>query len=105
VTDFDPSRYPPAVARLLAAPRLNPLGPGVPEEAVRAELEALADERVLLPRRLRRRDLWDACRAGLFLHFNFLDESHRISQELHGADGSYWHALMHRREPDPDNVK
>jgi hypothetical protein len=105
MTDFDPSRYAPAVAQLLSVPRLNPLDAGRAEEAARAQLEALADERVLLPLRVRRRDLWDACRAGLFLHFNFLDESHRISQDLHTAEGSYWHAILHRREPDAANSK
>jgi hypothetical protein len=47
----------------------------------------------------------DACRAGLWLWFNFLDESHTISQGLDTAEGSYWHALMHRREPDFSNSK
>jgi hypothetical protein len=47
----------------------------------------------------------DACRAGLWLHFDFLDESHRISQDLETLEGSYWHALMHRREPDFVNSK
>ncbi len=46
-----------------------------------------------------------ACQAGLYLAFNFFDESHAISQDLHTAEGSYWHALLHRREPDPDNAK
>ena len=45
-----------------------------------------------------------ACRAALWLYHNFLDESHAISQELHTPTGSYWHALMHRREPDFSNA-
>src|SRR5262249_11844556 len=36
---------------------------------------------------------------------DFLDESHAISQDLHNAEGSYWHAVMHRREPDAWNSK
>ena len=39
------------------------------------------------------------------LYFDFLDESHTISQELSTPEGSYWHALMHRREPDFANSK
>lgn len=46
-----------------------------------------------------------ACLAGLWLYFDFLNESHEISQELHTAEGSFWHAIMHRREPDPSNSK
>jgi len=102
---IDPALYAPTIARLLSAPRLNPLDAGRPEEAVRGQLEALADPGVLLPQRIHLQDQYDACRAGLFLYFNFLDESHRISQELHTTTGSYWHGILHRREPDPSNAK
>jgi hypothetical protein len=46
-----------------------------------------------------------ACRAALWLYHDFLDEAHNLSQDLHTAEGSYWHALVHRREPDYDNSK
>ena len=46
-----------------------------------------------------------ACRAGLWLAFDFLDESHTISQGLETPEGSYWHAILHRREPDAWNSK
>ena len=46
-----------------------------------------------------------ACLAGLWLYHDFLDESHKISQELHVPTGSYWHGILHRREPDYDNAK
>jgi hypothetical protein len=41
----------------------------------------------------------------LWLYFDFLEESHRISQSLPSAEGSFWHAIMHRREPDAWNSK
>ena len=41
----------------------------------------------------------NACRAGLWLYHEFLDEAHEITQHLHTPAGSYWHALVHRREP------
>ncbi|MCI0420107.1 MAG: hypothetical protein L0387_16610 [Acidobacteria bacterium] len=44
-------------------------------------------------------------RAGaLWLH-GFLDESHAIAQGNGSAEGSYWHALMHRSEGDFSNSK
>lgn len=50
-----------------------------------------------------------AITAGLLLAHDQLDASHRISQEMEGdgADhpGDYWHAIMHRREPDYGNSK
>jgi hypothetical protein len=42
--------------------------------------------------------------AGLLWH-DYLDESHTISQNLPGADGSFLHGIMHRREPDYSNAK
>lgn len=45
-----------------------------------------------------------ACLAGLWLGFGFLDESHAISQELKTVEGSYWHGILHRREPDASNA-
>jgi hypothetical protein len=45
----------------------------------------------------------EAARSGLFLYFGCLDEAHEISQGLESPEGSYWHAILHRQEPDPDN--
>ena len=43
--------------------------------------------------------------AGLWLWHDWLDESHQISQSLHASTGSFWHAIMHRREGDFSNSK
>src|SRR4051794_8266140 len=43
--------------------------------------------------------------SGLWLWHDFLDESHGISQSIHSATGSFWHAIMHRREGDFGNSK
>jgi hypothetical protein len=85
---------PASVAELLALPHPVSLGPGVPAEALRAKLRAAC---ALLP---------PTCAAGLWLRFDFLDESHAISQEDEGdPDHDFWHAIMHRREPDAGNSK
>ena len=43
--------------------------------------------------------------AGLWLLAGELDRSHEISQTIDNATGSYWHAIMHRREGDFSNAK
>ena len=42
--------------------------------------------------------------AGLWLYFDCFDESHRISQEDDSIEGSFWHGIAHRREPDYGNA-
>ncbi|HEX8234879.1 MAG TPA: hypothetical protein VF600_02900 [Abditibacteriaceae bacterium] len=46
----------------------------------------------------------DACRAGLLLWNDDLDASHDIAQHIDDATGSFWHAIMHRREGDYANA-
>ena len=44
-------------------------------------------------------------RSASLLWHDHLAEAHEISQGLHDADGSFLHAIMHRREPDYPNAK
>ncbi len=50
-----------------------------------------------------------ALKAGLLLIHDYLDDSHAMSQSIEGDGpnraGDYWHAIMHRREPDYSNSK
>ena len=46
----------------------------------------------------------ETARAGLYLYFGFWNEAHEIAQEIPDADGSYWHGIVHRQEPDPGNA-
>ena len=46
-----------------------------------------------------------AALAGLWLWHDWLDRSHEISQSIPTPTGSYWHAIMHRREGDFSNAK
>jgi hypothetical protein len=48
-------------------------------------------------------DLTDGVRAGLLLWNDDLDASHTISQGIETPTGSFWHAIMHRREGDAGN--
>lgn len=43
--------------------------------------------------------------SGLWLWHDFLDISHTISQSIETPSGSFWHAIMHRREGDFSNAK
>jgi hypothetical protein len=45
------------------------------------------------------------CVSGVWLLHDFLDESHTISQGIETPSGSFWHAIMHRREGDFGNAK
>lgn len=92
----------PEIQPLLAADRLMGLGPGTPNLAVKPALLRLEQS---LPAKARDRGAAQACMAGLWLLHDFFDESHSISQDLATAEGSYWHGILHRREPDYWNAK
>jgi hypothetical protein len=77
---FDPQAYGPEIAGILA------LAPGEARDAIR---------RSALPKLVR---------AGLFLHFNYWDEAHEMAQDVETPDGSFWHGIVHRLEPDPGNA-
>lgn len=100
---FQPSDYAPAIAALLLPERLPDLGPGQPNLAVKPLLTALRPES--FGEGVRDPAMALACISGLWLLHDFLDESHAISQDLPSTTGSYWHAIMHRREPDASNSK
>ena len=55
--------------------------------------------------RIADREMASCCLAGVWLLHDYLDESHNISQRIDTPEGSYWHAIMHRREGDFSNAK
>src|SRR5262245_28830658 len=91
-------------ASALIDDRLMPLGPGTPNQGVLESLRGLTPQS-LLPSPVTNLDLAKASLAGLWLWHDFLDESHSISQDLSITEGSWWHAMMHRREGDFWNSK
>jgi hypothetical protein len=95
---------PPAIRTLLSEDRLFALGPGQPNTAARPALEAMTIESLFGAAKVGRPDLAQCCLAALWLYHDFLDRSHTISQDIAGAEGSWWHGIMHRREPDYGNA-
>ena len=76
-----------------AMQRLAPDGP------VSAEASAAVEKAVTAPVLATRPSL----QAGLWLYVDELDRSHTISQGIDHPTGSFWHGIMHRREPDFPN--
>jgi hypothetical protein len=105
MNDFDPQAYGPVFAPLLAIDRRRPLGAGSPDAGVRAALDELSSESAFAHAKVVDRDMAACCVAGVWLVHDFLDESHRISQGIDTPSGSFWHAIMHRREGDFSNAK
>lgn len=101
---FDPHAYGEEVASLLAldggGERLMPLVQGpCSSKAARARLQATT-ARELFPRSRAP----EAALAGLYLYFSCWNEAHTIAQDVATPDGSYWHAIVHRQEPDSGNA-
>jgi hypothetical protein len=88
-------------------PQLRPKRPGRESDWLLKSL-SVAPPEDLVPRPVSPADA-TALRAGLFQVYDYLDESHRDSQSVEGDGrhrcGDYWHAIMHRREPDYTNAK
>ena len=97
--------YAPAIAELMIRDFLPPLGPGTPNQQFQSKLGTLNIDTAIAPVAVHDRDMAACCLAGLWLLHGYLDESHAISQEIETPSGSYWHGLMHRREPDYVNSR
>jgi hypothetical protein len=92
---FDPHAYGPEVAAALAldgdGERLMALAsPQCASERAREIVRALP-----LPQ---------AALAGLYLYFGCWHEAHETAQAVDTREGSYWHAIVHRQEPDAGNA-
>jgi hypothetical protein len=46
-----------------------------------------------------------AALAGLLLRLGCWDESHAVAQDIPSREGSYWHGIIHRMEPESSNAK
>jgi len=89
---------------LLATPEPAELGPGPragiwSEASLNSELDSAFGKARISPARQQ------LIRSLILLWHDHLDASHTISQGIENADGSFVHAIMHRREPDAWNSK
>ena len=46
----------------------------------------------------------EAALAGLWVYFSCFDQGHAAAQEISTPEGSFWHAILHRQEPDAGNA-
>jgi hypothetical protein len=101
---FQPSDYGPEVAEILkldgSGERLMPLAMDrCSSEAARERLRG-ASARGLFPRARAP----EAALSGLYVYFSCFEEAHTIAQDISTMEGSYWHGILHRQEPDAGNA-
>lgn len=86
----------------------TPALPGLGPEA-RPGTKPVSTLRVEVPRVLKQAGLasagHDLILGTVLLWHDHLHEAHQIAQSVPSADGSFLHAVMHRREPDFANSK
>jgi hypothetical protein len=92
---FDPRAYGPEVAAILA------LGGDGERPMVLAEPVCTSEDARALIAAAR---IPETLRAGLYLYFGCWPEAHQTAQDIATREGSYWHAIVHRQEPDAGNA-
>jgi hypothetical protein len=103
MTYFDPAAYGPEVAAILALDG-NGARPLALAEPVCTSGKALAAIKASGAAKLFPRSRApEAALAGLYLYFGCWQEAHETAQDVQSAEGSYWHAIVHRQEPDAWN--
>ena len=96
--DFHADLYPVEVARILALAdgdmcrgmRLMPL--------VRGECSSTEARDAV-----KRLAVRETVKAGLYLYCSCWEEAHTTADAVEDPDGYFWHAIVHRQEPDPGN--
>jgi hypothetical protein len=102
---FDPKHYGPVLGRLVDTDRMRALDAGIAVTSMAGELRSLRVETAFAHAHVASRDMASCCISAVWLLYDFLDESHAISQGVKSASGSFWHGIMHRREGDYANAK
>jgi hypothetical protein len=101
---FDPNAYGDEIAAILALDQNgNRLIPLVSSECSSEQARARLKNRTsseLFPSAAAP----DAALSGLWLYFSCFEESHQAAQDLDSSEGSFWHGILHRQEPDSANA-
>ena len=102
--------YPPLINEIVQKlDARQPLPPLAPEKEWDTELtkqiQVTSTADLFDGRALKDSSLANAVKSALLLWNDALDDSHDISQGVRSKTGSYWHGIMHRREPDYSNSK
>jgi len=103
--EFIPTDYGPVLSTLVNVDRCRPLDAGAPDNQRRAAIQETTLATAFAHAKVVDRDMARCCLAGVWLLHDFLDESHKISQDVDATSGSFWHGIMHRREGDFSNAK
>ncbi|MDZ4743259.1 MAG: hypothetical protein SGI98_07560 [Verrucomicrobiota bacterium] len=90
---------PSGISKLIESIPLPVLGPGHPLPDARLNISPFIKD---IP--AQNPVMNQCCVAALWLLNDYLDDSHKISQDIPTSTGSYWHGIMHRREPDAGNA-
>src|SRR5437660_582996 len=102
--DFDPSKYGPEVADILAldgnGQRLMPLTCGGCSSAPARTVLMKRKPADLFPRS----SSPESAMTGLWLYFSCFEEAHKIAQDSEKREAELWHAILHRQEPDSGNA-
>ncbi len=102
--------YPPQIAQIVAnLDTRQPLPPLTPKEPWKRKLtetlQTMPLTNLLGNQTLKNSSLENTVKIGLLIWNDALDEAHRILQDINTKTGDYWHAIVHRREPDYENSK
>jgi hypothetical protein len=94
------------IKQLRARNPLPPLAPSSPWNLeLQREISGVEPESLIDGSDLVDSSMAAALKSGLLLWNDSLEPSHVLSQGIETPTGSYWHGIMHRREPDFGNSK